>query len=262
MRRDGGFVVMGGGCLLAALLAVAGLAVLGTVLWMRAREEGTREAAEQSEEPVSPWTETDAVLGDRGARRGEDVRPGMARYGVAEAKEERIRLEAEERKLRAEAESRKRELSQLRAETAAAERRLERLRAEARADSSDEETKDLLYGTWVKLEGGEGREGLRARSVRAEAELAEATDRADGIRRKLQELDSGIARAESEARRVGGVAGYGAAQEASRRGMGAVRSVTGVAGSTESGAIDASAAAAGARLRRDAVLQGLMEERR
>lgn len=250
----------GCGCLLLLIAAVAGLAVLGTVLWMRAREGGGTEPQEPPEEAVDRWAETDAVLGDRGARRREDVRPEMARRGVAEAKEERTRLEAEERRLRAEAEARKRDISQLRAETAAAERRLERMRAEAKADPTDEEAKDLLYEMWVKLEGGEGREGLRGRIVRAEADLAETTARADGLRRKLKELDSGIVRAESESRRVAGAAGYGAGQEAAERGLGAVRTVAGIADTTEREATDASAVAAGARARRDSVLQGLLED--
>lgn len=260
-RSGGGFMVVSGGCLLAAVAVAVVLAVAGTIAWMQARETEAQETPEQPEGTVSPWAETDAILNDRGVRRREDVRPEMARRSVAEAKDERIRLETEERKLRAEAESRKREVSQLRAETAAAERRLERLRSELREDPGDEETKDLLYETSVKLNGGEGREGLRARSLRAEADLAEATARADGIRRKLLELDSGIARAESETRRVGGTAGYGAAKEAAGRGMAAVRSVAGLAETTENEATDASAEAAGARSRRDAVIRELMEER-
>lgn len=263
--RNAGFVFVGmsGGMLLLVVLAAIAAGALLSMLWVSAREAESREGRDQpaSTGVSSPWAETDAILGDGGARRQEDVRPEMARRGLAEAKDERSRLEAEERKLRAEVERRKREMSDLRAETAAAGLRLEQLRAEARADPTDEEAKNLLYETWVKLEGGEGAEGLKARSVRAEAELSEASARADGIRRRLRELDSGIVRAESDARRVEGAAGYGAAKEASRRGMAAVRTVGSVADSTERESTDAAAEAAGAKSRRDAVVRGLLEGR-
>lgn len=260
MRRDGGYVVMSGGCLMLLILATAGLAVLGAMLWSQAREAAPEEPPKQDQETVSPWAETDAVLKDQGPQRRVDPRPEAARRGVADAKAERNRLEAEERAARAEVEKRKQDISRLRAEIASAERRLERLRAEALEDPDDEEAKERLYETWVQLNGGEGREGLKARSVRAAANLSEATARADGISRKLRELNSGIAGAESEARRVEGAAGYESATEASRRGMGAVRSVEGLAESTENESTDAAAEAAGARERRDAVLHGILEK--